>query len=84
MVPKSERKRVTRAALWGAGILGSIGFISGSVICLGYSIPIPPVFITELGILVGGCLGALLALATPKAKPGVSPASSQQEWRTLS
>lgn len=56
-----DQKKVIRYAAWGGGILGLLGFVAGIGICLHYSLPIPPVFITEIGLLVGGSLGALTA-----------------------
>lgn len=59
---KHDQKKVTRFAIWGALVLGFAGFVTGTVICLYFRLPIPPLFITELGLLVGGCLGALTVL----------------------
>ena len=59
---KPDHKKVTRFAIWGAIALGLTGFLSGLTICLYYKLPIPPLFISELGVIVGGCLGALCAL----------------------
>lgn len=56
-----DQKKVIRYAAWGGGILGLLGFVAGIGICLHFSLPIPPVFITEIGLLVGGSLGALTA-----------------------
>lgn len=39
-----------------------MGFALGLVVCLYYRLPIPPVFVTELGLLVGGVSGALIAV----------------------
>lgn len=44
--------------MWGAVLLGGASFIAGVFICLYYKLPIPPLFLTEFGILIGGCLGA--------------------------
>ena len=59
---KHDHKKVTRFAIWGALSLGMTGFVTGTVICLYFRLPIPPLFITELGLLIGGCLGALTVL----------------------
>lgn len=44
----------------GAIILGFTGLASGMALCLYLELPIPPVFITEMGVLLGGSLGALV------------------------
>lgn len=59
---RPDHKKVTRFAIWGAIALGLAGFLSGMSICLYYKLPIPPIFITELGVIIGGCLGALCAV----------------------
>ena len=59
---KRDHKKVTRFAIWGALSLGFAGFVSGTVICLYFRLPIPPLFITELGLILGACLGALTVL----------------------
>jgi hypothetical protein len=64
----ADQKRVTKYAIWGAVILGILGFTTGAVICLHFHLPIPPLFITEMGILVGGCMGALCALTRTERK----------------
>lgn len=48
--------------------MGISGFLAGSFLCLYYSLPIPPLFITELGLIVGGCLGALVALTNSEKR----------------
>lgn len=69
MNPKPiNQKKVTRFAFWGAVITGLTGFAVGAFICLHYRLPIPPLFITEMGMLVGGCLGALCALTDSERK----------------
>ena len=50
--------------------MGLAGFAAGAFVCLHFKLPIPPLFITEMGLLVGGCLGALCAL-THSEKKGV-------------
>lgn len=64
---------MTKYAVWGAVILGLSGFATGAVICLHFGLPIPPLFITEMGMLVGGCLGAACAITRTERK--VLPAS---------
>lgn len=64
-----------RWALWGAGLLGSAGFFGGIAVCLYYKLPIPPLFTTELGILLGGSLGALACHLFPPAQEGESDES---------
>ena len=65
---KYDRQKVTRLALWGALLVGLSGFLTGSFVCLYYQLPIPPLFITELGVIVGGCLGALVALTNTEKR----------------
>lgn len=65
---KYDRQKVTRFALWGGLLLGLSGFMAGSFVCLYYQLPIPPLFITELGLIVGGCLGALVALTNSEKR----------------
>ena len=48
--------------------MGLVGFASGAFVCLHFKLPIPPLFITEMGLLVGGCLGALCALTNTEKK----------------
>lgn len=48
-----------RGARIGAVSLGLVGFIAGLSVCIAYHLPFPPVAVTELGALVGGCLGAV-------------------------
>ena len=48
--------------------MGIAGFATGAFICLYFKLPIPPLFITEMGLLVGGCLGALCALTNSEKK----------------
>jgi len=54
--------------------MGLAGFAIGAFVCLHFRLPIPPLFITEMGLLVGGCLGALCALTHSEKK--VVPALS--------
>lgn len=52
-----------RGAKIGAVSLGLVGFISGITVCVAYHLPFPPIAVTEIGVLVGGCLGALTGYA---------------------
>lgn len=65
---KIDQRKVTRFAICGAIAFGLSGFATGSFICLYYSLPIPPLFITEMGLIVGGCLGALCALTNSEKR----------------
>lgn len=58
---KLKLSRTQRFVLWGALLLGGVGFVTGVGLCLHYKLPIPPLFITELGLMLGGCLGYLLS-----------------------
>lgn len=59
---KYNKDKVFRYAAWGGGLVGGIGFLIGLLVCLHYKLPIPPVFITEMGLAVGGIAGALTAV----------------------
>lgn len=48
-----------RGAKIGAVSLGLMGFISGITVCIAYHLPFPPIAVTEIGVLLGGCLGAM-------------------------
>ena len=67
-----------RWAVIGAAILGACGFFGGIAICLSYEFPIPPLFTTELGILVGGSLGALAAHCIPAG--GLESQGQSEHW----
>lgn len=80
----SEKKRLTRFAVRGALFFGFVGFGFGCFICLHYQLPIPPLFITEFGLLIGGCLGALLALLTGEDVPmRRESVVAPTEWKNL-
>lgn len=68
-----------RCASLGACLLGGVGFLGGITLCLHFRLPIPPLFITELGILLGGCFGAMAALTVP-----ASSVSIDDEWSEIS
>lgn len=55
----SYSREMWRGAKIGAVSLGTVGFLSGITVCIAYHLPVPPLFITEFGILLGGLLGAL-------------------------
>lgn len=63
-------------------MFGLAGFSSGVALCLYFKLPIPPLFLTEMGVLVGGCLGGLMSyvdLSTWLTAPRVS---SEDGWET--
>lgn len=49
-----------KGARIGAITLGLTGFFSGVVVCVSMKQPVPPLFVTELGVFIGGGLGALV------------------------
>ena len=53
-----------RGAKWGGAILGSLGFTTGITVCIAYHLPFPPIAVTEIGVLCGGCMGALAGYAS--------------------
>jgi hypothetical protein len=57
---RAEKAVLWRWALIGAAICGALGFFGGIALCLTYKLPIPPLFTSELGMVIGGCLGASL------------------------
>ncbi|MCA9791358.1 MAG: hypothetical protein KC910_06170 [Candidatus Eremiobacteraeota bacterium] len=64
MTKMNPRKRSTRWAIQGAKIgaisLGVVGLATGMTICIAFKLPVPPIFTTEMGVLLGGSLGALV------------------------
>lgn len=57
-------KKRLNASMWrgakiGAVSLGLVGFVGGITVCVSYHLPFPPIAVTEIGALLGGCLGAL-------------------------
>ncbi len=48
-----------RGAKVGAASLGIFSFISGITLCVAFHLPFPPIAVTELGVLLGGLLGAM-------------------------
>ncbi len=49
-----------RGARWGAFLLGLSSFLCGLTVCIYFRLPVPPVFITEIGVMLGAGLGALI------------------------
>ena len=49
----------------GAILMGLLGFASGVAICIAYKLPIPPVFVTEVSLMVGAGLGVLVGWSWP-------------------
>jgi len=65
-MPPSQK--LLNASMWrgarlGAVSLGLVGFVGGITVCVAYHLPFPPIAVTEIGILVGGCLGAMAGYA---------------------
>lgn len=56
--PKT-RELVLQGAKIGAFSCGFLAFCTGVGLCIAYRLPVPPIAVTELGILFGGMLGAL-------------------------
>lgn len=56
-------KSMWRGAKIGAAVCGLVGFSAGLGVCIHYHLPVPPLFVTEIGILLGGCLGAMIGYA---------------------
>ncbi len=57
-------KAATARAMWrgaklGALSLGSLGFVGGISLCVVLKLPFPPIATTEIGVILGGSLGAL-------------------------
>ena len=57
-------KQVLSRAMWrgakiGAVSFGLVGFVSGVTLCVAYHLPFPPISVTEIAALLGGCLGAM-------------------------
>lgn len=48
-----------RGAKLGAVSLGILGFVGGISLCIVLKLPFPPIATTEIGVLLGGCLGAI-------------------------
>ena len=54
----ATRALVIRGAKIGALSTGFVAFCAGVGLCIAYRLPVPPIAVTELGVLVGGVLGA--------------------------
>lgn len=52
-------KAMWRGAKLGAASFGLVGFVSGITVCVAYHLPFPPIAVTEIAALLGGCLGAM-------------------------
>lgn len=61
---KTQAQWARRGAIIGAASLGLAGFLTGISLCIFLELPIPPLFITEICIIVGGALGALVGLTS--------------------
>lgn len=53
------QRLVFRGAKLGALSFGFLAFCTGVGLCIAYRLPVPPIAVTELGVLLGGALGAL-------------------------
>lgn len=80
---RASSKLVKRGAITGAITLGLVGFGVGCFVCLHYKLPIPPLFITELGFIVGGCLGALAVLLWEPEPKMPTHTSQEERWVNL-
>lgn len=56
------RKNALRGAKIGAVCMGGAAFSTGILICVLHRIPIPPLALTEFGVMFGGLLGAGLGI----------------------
>lgn len=61
-MPPSQK--LLNAAMWrgakiGALSLGLVGFAGGISVCVAYHLPFPPIAVTEICVLLGGCMGAM-------------------------
>lgn len=56
--------RIWKGAKLGALLGGVLGFAAGMCICIALKLPIPPLFVTELALILGAALGAGLAWAS--------------------
>jgi hypothetical protein len=74
---RAQKAKIWRLALIGAGVFGTLGFGLGVALCLIYHLPIPPLFLTEIGGLSGGCLGALIGCYSTAAPRRATPLSSE-------
>lgn len=52
-----------RCAKIGAVSLGGLGLVGGISVCIAFHLPFPPIFVTEIGLLLGGLLGAMAGYA---------------------
>lgn len=49
----------------GAISVGFLGFFAGISICILFKLPVPPLFVTEMGIVAGAGLGVLVGWSWP-------------------
>lgn len=54
------QRAIYRGARWGALLLGLLSFLCGLTVCIYFRLPVPPVFVTEIGVMLGAGLGALV------------------------
>ena len=57
-LPTQTRRNAIRGAKIGALCMGGASFSTGVMICVIHHLPIPPLAITEFGVLFGALLGA--------------------------
>lgn len=64
------RKNALRGAKIGAVCTGGAAFSTGMIVCLLHRLPIPPLAITEFGIILGGLSGAGIGIlcSTPRGR----------------
>lgn len=77
---RAEKARIWRWACWGGVFFGVLGFTAGVSACLYYKLPIPPLFTTELGVMLGGSLGAFAAYLLPPGLPDDDDPQHEGRW----
>ncbi|MBS2034167.1 hypothetical protein JST97_04220 [bacterium] len=64
MLPRNQlHQSIWRGAKIGAASLGLVGFVAGISVCVAYHLPFPPIAVTEIGVILGGSLGAMAGYA---------------------
>jgi hypothetical protein len=53
------QRLVFQGAKLGALSFGFVSFCTGIAVCVAYRLPVPPIAVTEIGVLLGGGLGAV-------------------------
>lgn len=53
------QRLVFKGAKLGALSFGFASFCAGVALCITYRLPVPPIAVTEIGVLLGGALGGL-------------------------